>query len=113
MPSGSGSPSDSARLIVLGSAGLADGFSLIGADVYADAATRVIGLYQRRLETVAEPAGAGAQLHKVARAERELQLEGLRAERETIFALAREQKISDATSRKLVREIDLLEARHR
>jgi len=30
-------PADSARLIVLGSAGLADGFSLIGAEVYADA----------------------------------------------------------------------------
>lgn len=83
------------------------------ADVYSEAATHVIGIYQRRLETVAEPEGAGGQLRKIARAERELRLEGLKAEREAIFALARQQKISDATSRKLVRDIDLLEARHR
>jgi vacuolar-type H+-ATPase subunit F/Vma7 len=31
------SPSSSARLVVLGRSGLADGFSLIGAEVYADA----------------------------------------------------------------------------
>jgi CPA1 family monovalent cation:H+ antiporter len=73
----------------------------------------VIGLYQHRLDTVAEPGGAGGQLHKVARAERELRLEGLKGEREAIFALARAQQISDATARKLVREVDLLEARHR
>jgi vacuolar-type H+-ATPase subunit F/Vma7 len=30
-------PAGSARLVVLGSAGLAEGFSLIGAEVYADA----------------------------------------------------------------------------
>jgi vacuolar-type H+-ATPase subunit F/Vma7 len=30
-------PSSGARLVVLGSAGLAEGFSLIGAEVYADA----------------------------------------------------------------------------
>jgi Na+/H+ antiporter len=83
------------------------------ADVYSEAARRVIGIYQRRLETVAEPEGAGGQLRKVARAEGELRLEGLKAEREAIFALARQQKLSDATARKLVREVDLLEARHR
>lgn len=33
----SSAPSDRARLVVLGSAGLADGFSLIGAEVHADA----------------------------------------------------------------------------
>jgi vacuolar-type H+-ATPase subunit F/Vma7 len=37
MPSGTGTLADDARLVVLGSAGLADGFSLIGAEVYADA----------------------------------------------------------------------------
>lgn len=37
MPSASDHPSDRARLVVLGSAGLADGFSLIGAEVHADA----------------------------------------------------------------------------
>jgi vacuolar-type H+-ATPase subunit F/Vma7 len=37
MPSASDRPFDGARLVVLGSAGLADGFSLIGAEVHADA----------------------------------------------------------------------------
>jgi vacuolar-type H+-ATPase subunit F/Vma7 len=37
MQPGTDNPSNNARLIVLGSAGLADGFSLIGAEVYADA----------------------------------------------------------------------------
>lgn len=37
MPTPRDAPSDSARLVVLGSAGLADGFSLIGAEVHADA----------------------------------------------------------------------------
>ncbi len=37
MRSGTGNPSDVARLVVLGSAGLADGFSLIGAEIHADA----------------------------------------------------------------------------
>jgi vacuolar-type H+-ATPase subunit F/Vma7 len=37
MRPGTDLPQGSARLVVLGSAGLASGFSLIGADVYADA----------------------------------------------------------------------------
>ncbi|MHB0973569.1 MAG: V-type ATP synthase subunit F [Thiobacillus sp.] len=37
MPPASDKRFDGARLIVLGSAGLADGFSLIGAEVHADA----------------------------------------------------------------------------
>ena len=37
MPSASDRLFDGARLVVLGSAGLADGFSLIGAEVHADA----------------------------------------------------------------------------
>lgn len=37
MPAETGSPHGSARLVVLGSAGLVDGFRLIGAEVHADA----------------------------------------------------------------------------
>ncbi len=40
-------------------------------------------------------------------------LAGMHAEREEIFNLARQSKISDETSRKLVREIDLVDARYR
>lgn len=37
MPTETDSPHSSARLVVLGSAGLAEGFRLIGAEVYGDA----------------------------------------------------------------------------
>jgi CPA1 family monovalent cation:H+ antiporter len=40
-------------------------------------------------------------------------LTALDAERNALFKLAREHRISDALSRKLVREIDLLESRYR
>jgi hypothetical protein len=37
----------------------------------------------------------------------------LRAERDTILRLGRKREISDETARKLLREIDLVEARYR
>jgi NhaP-type Na+/H+ or K+/H+ antiporter len=46
-------------------------------------------------------------------AEREYRLTALRAERDTILDLGREREISDETARKLLREIDLVEARYR
>ena len=83
------------------------------ADAHGSAAAQVIALYQRRLDG-ATPAGAtAAQRRKAAQAERALRLAGLHAEREEIFNLARQSRISDETSRKLVREIDLVEARYR
>ena len=83
------------------------------ADIYANAAARVIGLYRNRLD------GAGAgdveaeELRKAEQVERTLRLAGLRAEREKIFEMARRSQVSDETSRKLVREIDLMDARYR
>jgi CPA1 family monovalent cation:H+ antiporter len=82
------------------------------ADIYSQAATRVIALYQRRLlDDVAGEREAG-QLRKADQAERLLRLAGLEAERETIFRLARHSHLSDEISRKLVREIDLIESRY-
>jgi CPA1 family monovalent cation:H+ antiporter len=52
-------------------------------------------------------------LRKADNAERALRLAALQAERGAIFQLARQRQISDATSRKLVRELDLAEARYR
>ncbi len=43
--------------------------------------------------------------------ERKLRLAGLRAERTELYRIARSRKLSDETARRLVREIDLLEAR--
>jgi len=83
------------------------------ADLYASAATRVIALYTRRLGQDAAPGVDPALLRRADQAERTLRLAAMRAERETVFALARQGRISDETARLLVREIDLLEARYR
>ncbi|MHC9083742.1 Na+/H+ antiporter [Luteimonas sp. RIT-PG2_3] len=82
-------------------------------DLYAQAAVRVMALYDRR-RGEDESGGIDAELLRRAdHAERTLRLAGLQAERETVFDLARHRRISDETARKLVRQIDLLEARYR
>jgi CPA1 family monovalent cation:H+ antiporter len=82
------------------------------ADFYAEAAARVMDGYRRRLEGNAT-GEAAARIRRTDRVERRLRLAGLRAERDAVFALARAQKISDETSRRLVREVDLVEERLR
>lgn len=82
------------------------------ADLYADAATPVMDFYRRRIEgnTTTENALRVRQADEIGR---QLRLAGLRAERETLFALARAHQLSDAKSRQLVRELDLMEERLR
>ncbi|MGB7480531.1 MAG: Na+/H+ antiporter [Burkholderiaceae bacterium] len=82
------------------------------ADLYSQAAARVIALYQRRLDGGSGEGEAG-QLRKADQIERALRLAALQAEREAVFSLARQTRISDQTSRKLVREIDLAETLYR
>ncbi|GGY95074.1 Na+/H+ antiporter [Pseudoduganella plicata] len=83
-------------------------------DMYPEAAGRVIALYQRRLDTTGSADGEEAERYrKLDQAERMLRLAAMQAERRAIFGLARQEHISDETSRKLVREIDLVEARHK
>ena len=85
----------------------------VDAGIHTEAAARATALYRRRLDIAASGDGDSAQLRKVDQIDRALRLAALAAEREAIFSLARESDISDATSRKLVREIDLVEARYR
>jgi CPA1 family monovalent cation:H+ antiporter len=90
------------------SAGAAD------ADLYTNAAVRVMASYKRRLADSAMPGSVEAErLRQADRAEITLRLAALQAEREAIFRLAREYQISDELSRRLVRQIDLMEARYR
>jgi monovalent cation/hydrogen antiporter len=88
--------------------------SAADADLYTNAAVRVIANYKHRID---EQAAAGTvaadRLRQADRAEVALRLAALQAEREAIFRLARESTISDEISRKLVRQIDLMEARYR
>ncbi|TAN03353.1 MAG: Na+/H+ antiporter [Rhodanobacteraceae bacterium] len=84
------------------------------ADLYANAASRVIAIYQRRAQASAPSDEKAARvLRKADSVERKLRLSALRAERAEYFNLARQRKLSDETSRKLVREVDLIESRYR
>ncbi len=82
------------------------------ADFFAEAAGRVMDRYRRRVEGHATGENA-ERIRHIDRIERRLRLAGLRAERDALYALARAQKISDASCRSLVREVDLVEERFR
>jgi CPA1 family monovalent cation:H+ antiporter len=81
------------------------------ADLYAEAATQAMDLYRRRIQGHSETGENAARQRQFDDIDRRIRLAGVRAERETIFALARGQEVSDECSRKLVRELDLLEER--
>ncbi|OEZ58015.1 MULTISPECIES: Na+/H+ antiporter [unclassified Duganella] len=85
--------------------------SCIDPEAYPQAAARVIAFYEHKLKEV-DPENDAAW-RKTDHAEKELRLAALDAERTTIYDLARHDRISDEISRKLVREIDLMEARYR
>ena len=82
-----------------------------GADgeVHANASGHVAKLYRHRLRAVQEDGGDDQGARQV---ERDYRLTALRAERDTILRLGRRGDISDETARKLLREIDLVEARY-
>jgi CPA1 family monovalent cation:H+ antiporter len=84
----------------------------VDADLYPQAAGRVIALYKHRLVEHKEVDEA-RQFRKLDAAEKALRMSALQAERKAIFNLARHGHISDDISRKLVREIDLSESRFR
>ena len=85
-----------------------------GAGLFTDAAARVIADYQQRLERsdLGQGKVAATELLRADRIEKELRLAALKAERRTVFGLARQGRISDETSRRLVHDIDLLESRY-
>jgi CPA1 family monovalent cation:H+ antiporter len=80
-------------------------------ELVADAAGDVLATYRNRLEGRRSTAERSSEGRRLAEAERRLRLAGLKAEREEIFRQARSRRIDDQIARKLVRELDLLEAR--
>ncbi|WP_341989169.1 Na+/H+ antiporter [Azorhizobium sp. AG788] len=80
-------------------------------DLYVDVGARIMELYRQRIDGRAKIGAEGDLVRKLDAVERELRLAGLRAEREEIYRFARLRRISDDMTHKLVREIDLLEAR--
>jgi len=81
-------------------------------DTYADAAARIMDLYRHRIDGRSRTAEAADEVRRIDDIERRLRLAGLRAERDEIYRIARARDLDDDIARKLVREIDLLEARY-
>jgi Na+/H+ antiporter len=83
------------------------------AELHANACGTVVTLYRNRLRNIQQGDGGGPDVHAARKAERDYRLAALKAERDTILRLGRRRDISDETARKLLREIDLVEARYR
>ena len=82
------------------------------ADLYTDASARIMELYRQRIDSRQQSPEAAAHNQKVDQIERQLRLAGLRAERDEIFRMARRRELDEEAARRMVREIDLLEARY-
>jgi monovalent cation/hydrogen antiporter len=88
---------------------MAEGHSDV--DLYTDAGVRIMELYRQRINGRSMTGKEASLARKIDEIERRLRLTGLRAERIEIYRIARARRLSDETSRKLVRELDLLESR--
>lgn len=81
------------------------------ADLYANAASRVMDLYRSRLEDGAKSGNEKQVVAQSLEIERKLRIAALQGERDEIFRLARARQIGDDVMRKMVNEIDLAETR--
>lgn len=81
------------------------------ADLGAEAATRAMAPYRQRIDALSRSGAEGDLARRIETLERKLELVGTRAERERLLQLVRSGRLSDETARKLVREVDLVEAR--
>jgi CPA1 family monovalent cation:H+ antiporter len=82
------------------------------ADVYMAAAARVMDFYRTRIEARSREGEAAILARESEDAERMMRLAAVKAERSVIFRMLRSQQIGSKTADKLVRELDLLEARY-
>ncbi|PIL20933.1 hypothetical protein P775_07145 [Puniceibacterium antarcticum] len=82
------------------------------ADAYGAAASLVSKLYLQRLEALGRQTEGEATARPDTRVLREVQLAAVRAERKSVFLMRRQKSIGAITARRLVRELDLLEAHY-
>lgn len=82
------------------------------ADLFTDASARIMDLYRQRIDRRLQGPDALALNDQIEQIERQLRLAGLRAERDTFFRLSRARELDDESARRLIREVDLLEARY-
>lgn len=80
-------------------------------DLYADSASRLMESYRARIESRGKSGEEADTLRRNEEILRELRLVALRAERAEIYRLGRTRRLSDELVRRLVRELDLGEAR--
>jgi monovalent cation/hydrogen antiporter len=83
------------------------------ADLSFAAASRITDFYRARIAEQSQDGEPAEHLRKSNTIERKLRIAALQAEREEIFRRVRERKLGDAAGQKLIRELDLLEARYR
>ena len=81
------------------------------ADLYTETGARLMELYRQRLDGYSKTGDEAEQMRKIDRIERDLRLGAMRAERDEIYRLGRSNRLPDDLVRKLVREVDLAEAR--
>ncbi|QLF94787.1 Na+/H+ antiporter [Pseudomonas sp. ABC1] len=79
-------------------------------DLYVEAAARVSDLYRYRIDRRSDHGEAQAQFDVTFEIEQQLRQVGLRAERDELFRLAREDHLDEDLARRLIREIDLQDA---
>jgi Na+/H+ antiporter len=79
--------------------------------LYAAAGARVMSFYQERIDGLSDDVADEARLQE--RLVSELRLVGIQAERSKLLELGRSRAIGSETARKLIRELDLAETRHR
>lgn len=82
------------------------------ADLYVTAASRIMEMYRQRIASRGKNGEEAALARRNERIERDLRLAAVRAERSEIFRRRRKRQIDAETARKLIRELDLLEARY-
>lgn len=82
------------------------------ADRYVTIASRIMESYRQRIESRRGDRSTNAASRQAERIERDLRLAALKAERTEIFRMVRQRRVGSEIARKLIRELDLLEARY-
>jgi CPA1 family monovalent cation:H+ antiporter len=82
------------------------------ADVFLAAAAEVMASYRHRIDRLEHDLTTADERREARRIDRELRLAAVKAERTAILRLRRKREIGTEVSRKLIRELDLLEARY-
>jgi hypothetical protein len=82
------------------------------AEVYVVAASLITHLYCGRIEQRSQEGKAAILAQRREAIERTMRIAAVQAERTSIYELLQNRKISTKTARKLVRELDLMEAKY-